>query len=441
MTGSPSTRSWLRLPLLAAGLGLALVVAAATTASAQGADRRWNDWLGCWNLVADGNVARLPPAETAADGVTGPIRPGSSRDARICVSPEQGGAELRTLVGEQQVLSQTIVADAADHQVADGGCTGTQRAQWSADGLRLFTHAQVSCEGQPVRTVSGLTLMSPGGEWVDVQAVTIGETDSVRVRRFRPSPDRALAGMPAAAVRLQIEHVKEASKHVSPRAIEAALMETSARFPLSSRVLVDLDKAGVDDRVTDLMVALSYPRSFAVRPSGPDDRLTPFPPLYPGGADFVDASYDYPYFFGPYYSNYYYSPYFFSPFGYSYLRYYPYYPYYAPPVVIVGDGGGGGDFDGDDVRPPENGRAVNGRGYTRVDRRDDSGGSGGPDPTPRSNGSSGASVSKRGYTAGDTSSSASAPSSSGSSSGGSSGASSGGSSSGGDGGGRSAVPR
>ena len=144
MTGSPSTRSWLRLPLLSAGLGLALVLAAATTASAQAADRRWNDWLGCWNLVADGNVARLPPAETAADGVTGPIRPGSSRDARICVSPIQGGAELRTLVGEQQVLSQTIVADGADHQVADGGCTGTQRAQWSADGLRLFTRAQVS---------------------------------------------------------------------------------------------------------------------------------------------------------------------------------------------------------------------------------------------------------------------------------------------------------
>ena len=215
------------------------------------------------------------------------------------MSPNQGGAELRTFVGEQQVLSQTIIADGADHRVADGGCTGTQRAQWSADGLRLFTRAQVTCEGQPPRTVTGLALIAPDGEWVDVQAVTIGGTDSVRVRRFRPSAERAQAGVPAAAVRLQIEHVKEASTHVSPRAIEAALMETSARFPLSSRVLVDLDKAGVDDRVIDLMVALSYPRSFAVRPSGPDDRLTPFPPLYPGGADFVDASYDYPYFFGP----------------------------------------------------------------------------------------------------------------------------------------------
>ena len=42
--------------------------------------------------------------------------PDGSRDARVCVAPSQGGAELRTLVGEQQVLSQTIIADGADHR-------------------------------------------------------------------------------------------------------------------------------------------------------------------------------------------------------------------------------------------------------------------------------------------------------------------------------------
>ena len=436
------------VPRISAGLALALVLTVATSAGAQTPDRRWNDWLGCWTLVADGNVARLPPAEDAAGGITGPVRPGGSRDARVCVATNQGGADLRTFVGEQQVLSQTIIADGADHPVADGGCAGTQRARWSSDGLRLFTRAQVACEGQPSRTVTGLALIAPDGQWVDVQAVTIGDTDSVRVRRFRPAAERARAGVPAAAVRLQIEDVKEASSQVSPRAIEAALMETSARFPLSSRVLVDLDKAGVDDRVIDLMVALSYPGSFAVRPSGPDDRLTPFPPLYPG-ADFIDASYDYPYFFGPgygsYYSNYYYSPYFFSPFGYSYLRYYP--QYFAPGVAVIP---GGGDFgSGDDHRPPENGRAINGLGYTRVDRRgaESSAPDGGGGSTSRSGASSGGTVSRRGYTSGDSGSSSPAPSSSGgssssgSSSSGSSGGGSSSSGSSGDGGGRTAVPR
>jgi hypothetical protein len=415
-----------------AAVTVALVVSAAPPAFAQTPDRRWNDWLGCWSLVADGNVARLPPAEDAASGITGPVRPGSSRDARVCVSPSQGGAELRTLVGEQQVLSQTIVADGKDHPVSDGGCTGTQRAEWSSDGLRLFTRAQVACEGQPARTVTGLALIAPGGEWVDVQAVTIGAVDSVRVRRFRPPADRK--GVPAAAVRLQIDDVKEASAKVSPRAIEAALMETSARFPLSSRVLVDLDKAGVDDRVIDLMVALSYPRSFAVRASGPDDRLTPFPPY---GDDFFDASIDYPYlfggpYFGPYYSNYYYSPYFFSPFGYSYLRYYP--NVFGPGVVILPEGGGGGGGGGEN-RPPQVGRAFDGRGYTRVDRRDTGSDSDGGFPTPRSGSSSGGRVSRQGYSSGDGGSSSSGGGGS-SSSGGSSGGASGSS-----GGGRTAVPK
>jgi len=420
-------------------LGLLFAAGAAAAAGAQTPDRRWNDWIGCWTLVADANVARLPPAEDAAGGLTDPIRRGSGREAQVCVSPSQGGAELRTVVADQQVLTQTIIADGADHGVNEGGCIGTQRAQWSADGLRLFTKAQVACDAQPPRTVTGLALIAPDGQWVDVQAVTIDGRDSVRVRRFRPPAGRARAEAPAAAVRLQIDHIKEASKLVSPRAVEAALIETSARFPLSSRALVDLDKAGVDDGVIDLMVALSYPRSFAIRPSGPDDRLTAFPPLY-GGAAFIDASYDYPFLYGPYYSNYYYSPYFFAPFGYSYLRFYT--QIYAPFAVIVpGDGGGGGGRP-DHNLPPENGRVVNGLGYTRVDRRDAVGvgdGGGGGGASARSGGSRGT-VSSRGYTAGDSGSSSTSSSGGGSSSsGGSSGSSSGGSS-GGDGG-RTAVPK
>jgi hypothetical protein len=417
-------------------LGLLFALGIAATAGAQTPDSRWNDWVGCWTLVADANVARLPPAENAAGGVTDPVRRGSGRDASVCVSPSQGGAELRTIVGGQPVLTQTIIADGADHRVNDGGCSGTQRAQWSSDGFRLFTRAQVTCDNQPPRTVTGLALIAPDGQWVDVQAVSIDGRDSVRVRRFQPPAGRARAGVPAAAVRLQIDDVKEASTRVSSRAIEAALIETSARFPLSAKVLRDLDQSGVDDGVIDLMVALSYPRAFAIRPSGPDDRLTPFPPLM-GGADYLDAEFE-PFFYGPYYSNYYYSPYFYSPFGYSYLRYYP--QFYTPGLAILpGDGGGGIGAPGKNL-PPEHGRVVNGLGYTRVDRRDaisgDGGGGGGA--STRGAGSRGT-VSPRGYSGGEAGSSSSSSGGGSSSSGGSSSGSSG-ASTGGDGG-RTAVPR
>jgi hypothetical protein len=418
-------------------LGLLVTLLSSAAASAQAPDPRWNAWLGCWSLVADANVAALPPAEQADGGLTGPIRPGSSRDARVCVAPRLGGAELETMVGDQRVLTQTIVADGVDHPVDEGGCVGTQRAQWSSDGFRLFTRAQVRCGSQPERQVTGIALIAPNGDWVDVQAVAIDGRDSVRVRRFGPPAERRQTGAPASAVRLQIDDVTEATRFVSPRAIEAALMETSSRFPLSSKALIDLDKAGVDDRVIDLMVALSYPRSFAVRPSGPDDRLTPFPPLV-AGADYVDASYDNPFFYGPYYSNYYYSPYFFSPFGYSYLRYYP--GFYAPVAVVVpGAGGGGG---GGEARPPQTGRVVNGRGYTRVERRGDATAvdTGGGGDASRSGGSSRGTVSRRGYSGGDAGGSSSSSGGGGGSTGGG-GASSGGSSGSTGGGGRTAVPR
>ena len=341
-----------------------------TTAGAQTPDPRWNDWLGCWNLVADGNVARLPPAEDAAGGVTGPIRPGSSRDARVCVSPSQrrrGTAHAssassrccRRRSSPTAPITRWPTAAAPARSARSGRPTacGSSRARRSpAKGSRRAP----SPDSRSWR---------PDGQWVDVQAVTIGGTDSVRVRRFRPPVERARTGVPAAAVRLQVEHVKEASEHVSPRAIEAALMETSARFPLSSRVLVDLDKAGVDDRVIDLMVALSFPRSFAVRPSGPDDRLTPFPPLYPG-ADFVDASYDYPYFFGPYYSNYYYSPVLLLAVRLLVSPLLPVRTFCHPPSSSRARRRRR-RWRRRQGRPPENGRAINGLGYTRVDRRDD----------------------------------------------------------------------
>jgi hypothetical protein len=338
------------------------------------------------------------------------------------------------MVGDQQVMTQMIIADGRDHAISDGGCTGTQRAQWSADGLRLFSRAQVTCDAQAPRTVSGLALMGPDAQWVDVQAVTVEGRDSVRVRRFRPAADRVRVRTAplAAAVRLRAEHIKEASALVGPRALEAALIETGARFDLSSKTLLDLNKAGVADSVTDLMVALSYPQAFDVRSTGPDDRLAPPPPLFP---DFIDASFENPFFYSPYYSNYYYSPYFFSPFGYSSLRLYP--QFAGPGVLIIPGEGGGGGLPGNGL--PENGKAVNGLGYTRVYPRDRaSAAEGSGEATPRSNGSSRGSVTPRGYTAGDASSGSSSSSSGGSSSSGSSGGSSGGSS---DGGGRSAVPR
>ena len=53
-----------------------------------------------------------------------------------------------------------------------------------ASGRQLFTRGTVSCEGQPERTITGLSLVMPGPTWVDVQMVDVRGSKSVRVRRY-----------------------------------------------------------------------------------------------------------------------------------------------------------------------------------------------------------------------------------------------------------------
>ena len=63
---------------------------------------------------------------------------------------------------------------------------------------------------------------------------------------------------------LTVDDVKDAAGKVSPRALEAALVETGSSFDLSGKDLIALQDAKVPGSVTDLMVALSYPDRFVV---------------------------------------------------------------------------------------------------------------------------------------------------------------------------------
>ncbi|MCZ6857759.1 MAG: hypothetical protein O7F70_07130, partial [Gemmatimonadetes bacterium] len=133
---------------------IALVLLAAMPASAQDTppgDARWVPWLGCWHLVQDDGGA--PAAAT-----TNPA------DILVCVlpAPMGRGVGMTTYVGGQAVVQQTIVADGASHPVSEPECSGSQKSEWSLTGQRLFTRAEITCGGQPTRTVSGITFMTDG---------------------------------------------------------------------------------------------------------------------------------------------------------------------------------------------------------------------------------------------------------------------------------------
>lgn len=410
------------LAIAAASLLLPLVSAAQQTA-----DPKWTPWLGCWEMVVENarNATTRPSPSRRTLSQTG-----NNSRPQVCVETSGNGVTLTTRVADQEAIQQTVIADGVDHPITDAECRGTQRAEWSSDGRKLYSRADLTCSNDKgSRRVSGFSILGANGTWTDIQAVDISGQQTVRVRSYRRVSEVSKLGSGLThATPLTLEDVKEATSKVSARTLEAALVETGSSFDLSGKDLLSLQDAKVPGSVTDLIVALSYPDRFIVERRARDD-TAPMTALV-DDPFFVGWAFGYPMwgdfgFYSPLYGPY--SPYFYSPF-YAYLPWY--YPrYYGNTYYVIygedtGSGGGGGG--GNQPRPTGAGRVVDGLGYTRVRPRE-------AEPTPI-NATSGSVASSSG-----SSSSGSSSSSSGGGSVSSGGFSSGGS--GGDGGGRTAQPR
>ena len=407
---------------IAACLAGALAKADAQTAgppTAQKMDARFNGWLGCWRLEDDL----------------------SGTGARMCITPDRAGVRLQTLAGTNRGIDELVIADGVTREIADADCKGTEIAEWSNDGQRVFRTTQVTCGNDGARTIKTIAFLAPGPMWINVQHVS-GDSGPavVRAQRYRRAISQTLADgskapQPPTPVvssdsRWSIEDVIEASGKLPADALQAALTDVKQKFNVNRRTLLALDDAGVPDSVIDLMVALTFPDRFIVEratggsmPVGVSTGMGWYDPLMsplwlPAYANCYSANgyYGYRSYYnmcGPYYS------------GYNYLTYGSYYPYYGGGWYPIGDGGGGGG----EVTGSGTARAINGRGYTQIRERS-------PEPTvPRINNGG------NGTAAGWSGTSNSGASSSGYSSGSSSSGSSGGSSSSGSDSGRTAVAR
>ena len=124
--------------------------------------------------------------------------------------------------------------------------------------------------------------MTSVSTWVDIQIVDTGTREQIEVRRYTPVPPTerdALLGstfvLPLdpgeirqarreSAVSLTIADVMEASQKTPPRVVETLLVETEPQLVLDGAALIALDEMGINARVIDLLVALSYPERFVV---------------------------------------------------------------------------------------------------------------------------------------------------------------------------------
>ena len=252
----------------------AMALVALSTASAQQTSTgpKWQAWLGCWTSAPAGES--YGSAQFAA-----PV---------VCITPTSNAdiVEVATLADGKVVKRDSIDASGREKAILSKGCEGSQLARWSADERRVYLKTASSCDGMR-STASSILAMTPSGEWLDVRGILAGEGESVRVARYRdigvPSSvpadiadalrGRSMSSQSAriaAGATIGTSAVTEATRLADASVVEAWLLERGQRFALNANGLVALADAGIPARVTDAMVAVSYPEAFQVARA--DDR-------------------------------------------------------------------------------------------------------------------------------------------------------------------------
>jgi len=348
-----------------AALGLVMTVTTPMSAQTSRVAPKWLGWIGCWTSTVPGASAFSSPAENGTF---------------VCITPSAGGGDAVdvTTVGDGKVvLTQRIDASGTERPLEAKGCTGTQRAAWSADERRLYLRASSTCDGMKSSTAGILSLTS-SGEWLDVHGVSSYGSENVRVARYRDAGIPASipadvanalrergAGAEAARVNagaaIGASAVIEASRATDSAVVAAWLLERAQRFALDAKTLVRLADAGVPGAVTDAMVAVSNPGAFQLsRLSDQTETIQndnlrsgrrvnamafPYDPYTWGSLGLDSYGYGYPYGYRYGYGS--------GGYGYGYNN--GYYGGYAPPIIIVNGGTQGAAA----------GQMVKGRGYTQ----------------------------------------------------------------------------
>ena len=350
---------------MAAALLLAGLLTTTMQAQQTPRDPRWEPWLGCWSgAQADSTV---------------PL-------TALCVIPTAGtsAVDIVQIADLQVVARKHIEADGERHATTHDDCTGWDRAEWSAEGRRLYLRSEQDCAGEPHRVMTAIMAMTSEGRWLSVESANEGARPTVRVQRYDAAPAdlampeevvMALADVPAdrhaarlaAVAPIGPGDVIAANGRVDIIVLETWLSLAAGPVQFSGRQLVLLADSGVAPSTIDLLVALANPRVFAVATQQPaSERIggagtysSAFQPSPYGRDRFADpdsalrcSAYSGQWMIVP-------MEYRFERGrcgGYLYGRGYGWYD--NQPMVQVVSGGGSS-------APPPKGRAINGRGYTQ----------------------------------------------------------------------------
>ena len=191
-------------------------------------------WVGCWE-AADGLPSRgitcVIPADPAALRIVSIAADGSSSEATLRLNGQRTPVDAK-------------------------GCTGWEVARLSDDGDRLINESEITCAETPRQIRSGAFVITPTGDWLEVQGVGFATISSAQVRRYRSVI--TLAGIPV--------DVRDA---VAPFLGEAEIARGATQHrSVSARDVLELKASGVAAPVIDIVVGAGYPKSFVIDAGG-----------------------------------------------------------------------------------------------------------------------------------------------------------------------------
>ena len=337
----------------------------ADTESYENFDARWYPWVGSWSMVSD----RTNKNESLLNN-----------EYYITLSPGKDGSTIimKGHQDEKVIVKEELIADGLKHPLNDKKCSGYYKYTWSENGKRLLLESESSCPGDPLRKISGMSFIDENNDWLDIQFMENEKEKAVSIRKYRVidgddvvfgrlNPGKVRMARIDAGRSFSIDEIKELSTRLETEVIEAALLELRKPFPVDSNTLADLSDSGVPSRITDLMVALSFPDKFTVEQDSISLVKETAPPVSDNRFRWPYTYYSYhcpilPWHWASYSHMYYY-------YDYSYMGwyiadgryYYPlwYSPYYHYPTDWWVNRGGSDNIKG-------HGKLIKGRGYKKT---------------------------------------------------------------------------
>lgn len=250
-------------------LALAAPSARAQDAASAALDPRWQAFVGCWAADAPGADGALPTR---------------------CIVPVGGSVVEIVTISDGKVSARERIDGSGTPVTRNAdGCNGSTVASWSADNRRVYLRSDATCGELGARRGSGVIALADASHLVDVRGMAAKVADApVGVRTTRWIETGVPSALPAedanrfavassrsvedarllAAVPVGIGVVPEMTRAVDHEVAEGWLVASGQRMPrIDANRLRLLAQQGVPTTTLDVLVAMSYPQSFALNPS------------------------------------------------------------------------------------------------------------------------------------------------------------------------------